>query len=132
MHGLNHVLSLTKVRETHAHADHLTASQYLKQSLPGNVPVCAGERIMQVQNTFGPRYGYEVEALRNDFDIFFKDNEEISIGEIKCRVIPLPGHTPDNLGYVIGKNVFHGDSLFLVCARDRASRVLPLNLSIAA
>src|ERR1700755_1693511 len=35
-----------------------------------------------------------------------------SIGSIQARVIYLPGHTPDHVGYVIGSNVFTGDSIF--------------------
>ncbi|KAI0630192.1 Metallo-hydrolase/oxidoreductase [Trametes polyzona] len=105
-------LHVTRILETHAHADHLTAAQYLKQQLDGDVPVCIGQRITQVQKTFAPIYGLESAALENAFDVYFKDNEEFMLGSLSCHVMHLPGHTPDHVGYVIGKAVFTGDSIF--------------------
>jgi len=106
-------IKILRILETHAHADHLTASQYFKQKLGGNVPVCIGHRITQVQKSFAPVYGLESTALAETFDIFLRDEEEFKIGELSCRVIHLPGHTPDHVGYVVGKAVFTGDSIFL-------------------
>ncbi|KAI0769788.1 Metallo-hydrolase/oxidoreductase [Trametes elegans] len=105
-------LRVTRVLETHAHADHLTAAQYLKQQLPGNVPVCIGKRITQVQNTFAPIYGLDPAMLDNTFDVYFDDNEEFKLGSLSCHIMHLPGHTPDHVGYVVGTAVFTGDSIF--------------------
>lgn len=103
-------------RETHAHADHLTAAQHIKQSLGGHVPVGIGARIAQVQQTFAPLYGLDDPSiLNNTFDILFQDDAPITVGSFTGKVIHLPGHTPDHVGYVIGKAVFTGDSIFNVC-----------------
>lgn len=102
-------------RETHAHADHLTSAQYLKQELGGNVPVGIGARISQVQKTFAPIYGFDDPVLlRNAFDILFEDDQPFTVGSYTGKVIHLPGHTPDHVGYMIGKAVFTGDSIFNV------------------
>ncbi|KAG7449545.1 Metallo-hydrolase/oxidoreductase [Guyanagaster necrorhizus] len=106
-------LKVLRILETHAHADHLTAAQYLKSKLPGDVPVCIGSRITQVQSNFAPVYGLEWSTFGETFDIFLKDDEEFPVGNLTCRVIHLPGHTPDHIGYAIGKAVFTGDSIFL-------------------
>jgi len=104
---------VTKILETHAHADHLTASQYLKKQLGGDVQVGIGARINQVQKTFSPLYGLDDPALLdNTFDIYFKDDEEFNFGSLSCKVVHLPGHTPDHVGYVVGKAIFAGDSIF--------------------
>lgn len=105
-------LKVSKILETHAHADHLTAAQYLKRQLPDDVPVCIGQRIRQVQNMFAPVYGIDPPSLEGAFDIYFGDNEEFALGSLSCRVMHLPGHTPDHVGFVIGKAVFTGDSIF--------------------
>ncbi|OSD06709.1 Metallo-hydrolase/oxidoreductase [Trametes coccinea BRFM310] len=105
-------LRITRILETHAHADHLTAAQYLKKQLDGDIPVCIGQRITMVQKTFAPKYGLEAESLKNAFDVYFKDDEEFNLGCLSCHVLHLPGHTPDHVGYVIGKAVFTGDSIF--------------------
>ncbi|KIY46205.1 Metallo-hydrolase/oxidoreductase [Fistulina hepatica ATCC 64428] len=109
----NNTVNVTRILETHAHADHLTASQYFKSKLPGNVPVCIGKRIKDVQATFAPVYGFGPEAFEDTFDIYLQDDEVFNVGDLTVRVLHLPGHTPDHLGYVIDKAVFTGDSIFL-------------------
>ncbi|RDB16734.1 Beta-lactamase hydrolase-like protein [Hypsizygus marmoreus] len=106
-------LKVARILETHAHADHLTAAQYLKEKLPGDVPLCIGKRITQVQKSFGLKYGMDPATLENAFDIYLEDDEEFKLGEISCKVMHLPGHTPDHVGYLLGKSVFTGDSIFL-------------------
>lgn len=106
-----------RIRETHAHADHLTAAQHLKKRLGGDVPVCIGSRITQVQKNFAPIYGFNKSDFMNTFDILLKDDDEFKVGELTCRVLHLPGHTPDHVGYAIGESVFTGDSIFNVSLR---------------
>ncbi|KAH7333488.1 metallo-beta-lactamase superfamily protein [Rhexocercosporidium sp. MPI-PUGE-AT-0058] len=109
-------LTVTHILETHAHADHLTASTYLQQQLVNQgkprPDIGIGARITQVQSTFAPRYGVQDSELCNVFDKLFQDNEEFTIGTLTAKVLHLPGHTPDHVGYLIGENVFTGDSIF--------------------
>ncbi|KAF8964587.1 beta-lactamase-like protein [Flammula alnicola] len=105
-------LKIKRILETHAHADHLTASQYLKSKLPENVPLCIGKRITQVQKTFGPKYGVDPAELEQSFDVYLEDNEVFKLGDLSCQVMHLPGHTPDHVGYLVGQSVFTGDSVF--------------------
>lgn len=111
-----HNLAITRILETHAHADHLTAATYLQQQLlhqgKPRPDICIGSRITKVQATFAEKYQINPSELVNVFDKLFQDNEEFMIGNLKAKVLHLPGHTPDHVGYVIGDNVFSGDSLF--------------------
>ncbi len=104
------------ILETHAHADHLTASRYLQNILtkPGEDGplVGIGQRIEQVQRTMASIYDIPEVELQNAFDRTFADDSTFKIGSLEARVVHLPGHTPDHIGYVIGKNVFTGDSIF--------------------
>lgn len=64
-------------------------------------------------------YGFDDPALLDkSFDIYLRDDEEFKLGELTCRVVHLPGHTPDHVGYVIGKAIFTGDSIFNVSERS--------------
>lgn len=102
-------------RETHAHADHLTSSRYLKAHLHGKPLIGIGGRISQVQKTFAPVYGHDDPHIFSDsFDVYWKDDEEFKLGRYSCSVIHLPGHTPDHVGYVFGSAIFTGDSIFNV------------------
>jgi glyoxylase-like metal-dependent hydrolase (beta-lactamase superfamily II) len=111
-----HGLVITKIMETHAHADHLTAATYLQQHLveigQKRPDICIGKRIKNVQSTFCAKYGINPVELADVFDQLFEDNEEFSVGKIQGKVLYLPGHTPDHVGYMIGPNVFTGDSIF--------------------
>ncbi|KAK6837151.1 hypothetical protein RU639_001603 [Aspergillus parasiticus] len=110
-----HHYKVVHLLETHAHADHLTAASYLQSRLQAqgaNVPVCIGRRIRQVQDTFAKRYGVPADELDNAFEHLLEDNETFPIGNLTAKVLHLPGHTPDHVGYLIGSNVFTGDSIF--------------------
>ncbi|KAF7557996.1 hypothetical protein G7Z17_g286 [Cylindrodendrum hubeiense] len=107
---------VVRVLETHVHADHITSSGYLQLKLSasqGQRPdICIGKRVGETQDRFGQRYGIPESEYKDAFDQLLDDDEIFSIGELEATAIHLPGHTPDHLGYVIGDNVFCGDSLF--------------------
>jgi glyoxylase-like metal-dependent hydrolase (beta-lactamase superfamily II) len=100
--------------ETHAHADHLTAAKYLKDTFTGSKTLI-GERITEVQATFKPIFN--LQDLKTDgsqFDKLLKDNEEFSLGSLNVKVINTPGHTPACISLLINNEVvFTGDCLFM-------------------
>jgi len=98
--------NIVRILETHVHADHLTASAYLQQALASiqdsKPPICIGKRITQVQQTFGKKYSVPASELENAFDHLLDDDEVFQIGHLQAKVVHLPGHTPDHVGYLIG------------------------------
>ncbi|KAK0933790.1 hypothetical protein LTR29_014658 [Friedmanniomyces endolithicus] len=108
---------VTYILESHAHADHLSASRYLQRVLSQRQNerqplVCIGEQINQVQATLGQIYDIPESELHDAFDYTFSDGETFRLGNIEAQVLHLPGHTPDHVGYIIGSNTFTGDSIF--------------------
>ena len=100
------------ILETHAHADHLTAAQYLRAKTGARIAI--GAHINDVQNIFDPIFDLKITATdRKEFDHRFKDGEIFNIGELSVEVINTPGHTPACVSYKIGANVFVGDTLFM-------------------
>ncbi len=98
--------------ETHAHADHLSAAPYLKAHLGGRIAI--GEHIRDVQRVF--KGLFNAADLRTDggeFDHLFKDGETFAIGQLQARVLHTPGHTPACVSYVVGRDAFVGDTLFM-------------------
>lgn len=106
-------LTVEWILETHVHADHLTAAQYLKAELGGKIAM--SQKISVVQETFGAIYHLDMKQFNalQPFDYLFEDHEHFKIGEMDAYNIPTPGHTPACLSYVIGDAVFVGDTLFM-------------------
>jgi glyoxylase-like metal-dependent hydrolase (beta-lactamase superfamily II) len=98
--------------ETHAHADHLTAAQWLAARLPDAL-IAIGHGIREVQRTFAPVFELDPETAADSFDCLFNDDDEFAIGAARAVAIPVPGHTRDSLAYLIGDALFTGDSLFM-------------------
>lgn len=106
-------LNLHWILETHAHADHLSSSQYLKNKLGAKVAI--GERIREVQATFKGVFdlpsSFRVDG--SQFDRLLADNEVLQAGSLRLEVIATPGHTPACVSYKIEDAVFTGDALFM-------------------
>ena len=98
--------------ETHAHADHLTAAQWLAARLP-DAMIAIGHGIREVQRTFAPVFELDPETAADSFDCLFNDDDEFAVGAVRAVAIPVPGHTRDSLAYLIGDALFTGDSLFM-------------------
>lgn len=100
--------------ETHAHADHLSAAQWLKQHWP-QARIGIGDGIRDVQQTLAPRCALpdDFRADGSQFDHLFADDERFELGTLQVRVIAVPGHTSDSIAYLIGDALFPGDSLFM-------------------
>lgn len=106
-------LVIKGILETHAHADHLSSSQILKQHFPDAV-LGIGEQITLVQEVF--KSHFNIDYLKTDgsqFDRLFKKFEIVDFGSLKMQAIPTPGHTPACMSYLFGDAVFTGDSLFM-------------------
>ena len=106
-------LAVQWILETHIHADHLTASQYIKRELGGKTAI--SKHILKVLETWEPIFNSPDDTPRTgyQFDYLFVDDEEFRIGPFNAQMIYTPGHTPADTSYVIGDAVFVGDALFL-------------------
>ncbi len=101
--------------ETHAHADHLSASHWLKAAHFPAATLAIGAGIRTVQATFRPIFnlGDDFPVDGSQFDRLFDDGEAFAVGGIAARVIAVPGHTSDSVAYLVGDALFTGDSLFM-------------------
>lgn len=105
-------LRLHYVLETHAHADHLSGSQYLRRRFQSKVAI--GAKITVVQEVFKGLFDLPADFPTDgsQFDKLLGDNEVFTAGSLSIRVLPTPGHTPACVSYLIGDAVFTGDALF--------------------
>lgn len=111
-HVRKHGLTLVRVLETHAHADHLTGADEIRTRT--GVPIGIGQHITKVQKVFGNLFdAHDVTPDAIVFDETYADGDTFKIGELDVRVIHTPGHTPACITYVIGDATLVGDTLFM-------------------
>ena len=102
-------LEIAWILETHAHADHLSAADYLRRKL--GVKLGIGARIVDVQKTFGRIFSAS-DVRPEAFDVLFHD-DTFPLGDLTVKVLHTPGHTPACVSYLIGDALFVGDTLFM-------------------
>jgi hydroxyacylglutathione hydrolase len=78
---------------THSHFDHIRAIPELKKSL--NIPILC----------------HPNENPSISFNSIYQD-EIIEVGNLKIKVIETPGHSRGSVCFLIGDNLFSGDTLF--------------------
>lgn len=112
-----HRLRVEWLLETHAHADHLTATGWLQRELraeghPARSAIGAG--IVAVQQHWKQVFalGDEFAADGSDFDHLIADGECLALGELAIEALATPGHTSDGMSYRVGDAVFVGDTVF--------------------
>ncbi|MDX2221642.1 MAG: MBL fold metallo-hydrolase [Rhodospirillaceae bacterium] len=106
-------LAVDWILETHAHADHLSSSAYLKTALGGQVAI--GAHIVDVQKIFATVFNLKAEFATDgrQFDRLFVEGDTFKIGSVDAKVMHTPGHTPACVTYLIADAAFVGDTLFM-------------------
>jgi glyoxylase-like metal-dependent hydrolase (beta-lactamase superfamily II) len=104
-------LTIRYVLETHAHADHLSAADYLRRKTGAQVVI--GAHIVDVQAAFAPLFEEDVAPGGADFDRLVGEGDTIALGGLVFHVLHTPGHTPACVTYLIGDCAFVGDTLFM-------------------
>ena len=105
-------LDLLWVLDTHAHADHLTAGDYIRDKTGAKLGIGAG--ITKIQKTFTPLFlADDVAQDGRVFCALFEDGDTFKLGDETVHVMHTPGHTPACVSYLIGDMLFVGDTMFM-------------------
>jgi glyoxylase-like metal-dependent hydrolase (beta-lactamase superfamily II) len=104
-------------------ADHVSGAVLLKEKF--GAPIGIGENITTVQKVMSTVFNLsDVPLDGSQFDVLWKDNQEFAVGNLTCRVLYTPGHTPACCSYYfVDDCVFVGDT---VCEQS-----LSLSLSLS-
>ena len=102
------------ILETHIHADHITASKYLKTHIGGKTAI--GVDIKEVLKIWVPMFDdSDVTPITGEqFDLLLDEGDEIKIGNTSLITWLTPGHTPACASYYCpeSKAIFVGDTIF--------------------
>ncbi|MEE1612514.1 MBL fold metallo-hydrolase [Microvirga sp. CF3016] len=105
-------LKVEWILDTHPHADHFSASGYLKDRTGAKTAI--GERVVDVQRLWRKIYNLTgFEANGSQWDHLFADGDVFQIGDMNARVVFSPGHTLASITYVVGDAAFIHDTLFM-------------------
>jgi len=108
----NNELTNEWILETHIHADHITASFYLKKHIGGKQAMGTG--IKDVLALWVPKFdtSKDTPITGEQFDQLFNDGDTFTIGSLNVTVWHTPGHTPACASYLIEDAIFVGDTMF--------------------
>jgi glyoxylase-like metal-dependent hydrolase (beta-lactamase superfamily II) len=100
------------ILDTHPHADHFSAADYLKRKT--GAPTAIGEKVTEVQKLWKDFYNWpDFPADGSQWDKLFAEGETFKVGSIPARIMFSPGHTLASITYVIGDAAFVHDTLFM-------------------
>ena len=101
------------VLDTHAHADHLSGFQHLKEELGAKIGI--GKEITGVQAAFKNIFGFgdELATDGSQWDVLLEDGKPVKAGSLTIEPFHSPGHTPACYAYKIRDALFTGDVMFM-------------------
>lgn len=115
--------SITHIINTHAHADHFSGSQYLKESFQAKVLAPKIEGIIMEYPAYEPFYlfgsAHPIKELKNKFlqgspviiDQYLQPGPLKMDGE-NLEIVPLPGHTMGQIGVLWADVLYLADAAF--------------------
>jgi hydroxyacylglutathione hydrolase len=109
-----HQLNLKYIIDTHGHFDHVDANQPLKDATGAQVAIHQADARMLDQPS-NEALMFTGNRLRlSKADILLKEDDVISFGSYRLKVLHTPGHTPGGISLVMEGHpyVYVGDLLF--------------------
>lgn len=106
-------IDLVWILDTHPHADHFSASPWLKSQT--GAPTGIGEKVTGVQTLWQDIYNLP-QDFRTDgsqWDRLFADGDTFMVGNVPVTVMFSPGHTLASITYVAGDAAFVHDTLMM-------------------
>lgn len=97
---------------THGHFDHIIGVKSVKEKYGAQVVISKEDEPMLNSSKLSLAVFCNAPQNNVDADIIVKDGDEITLGEIKIKVMATPGHTSGSVCYIAESCIFSGDTLF--------------------
>lgn len=97
---------------THGHFDHIIGVKGVKEKYGAQVVISKEDEPMLNSSKLSLAAFCNAPQNNVDADIIVKDGDEITLGEIKIKVMATPGHTSGSVCYIAENCIFSGDTLF--------------------
>lgn len=105
-------LTVEWILDTHPHADHFSAAEYLKAQTGAQTAI--GAQVVAVQKLWKDLYNWpQLATDGSQWDRLFAHGERFKLGSLDVSVLFSPGHTLASITYLIGDAAFVHDTLFV-------------------
>ena len=111
-------LRLCHILITHAHPDHVNGLEALLEAT--DAMVCLHTEEVRFVREMAERYQIPIDFMdKHSAKIHaVSDGEEILVGKLPVRCLHTPGHSPGSQCFLVERNLFTGDTLFIdACGR---------------
>lgn len=108
-------LNLKFILLTHGHFDHVMGVNDLKEVLEPSPQVLIHENdvdLLEKINFYTKMVNLEPELIPQ-YDGTIKDGDTLFLGDCEIKVLHTAGHTRGSVCYLVGDNLFSGDTIFL-------------------
>ena len=105
-------LNLKAILNTHAHADHIGAIDFLRDKTGAKLYIHEADAPMLLDARKNLSAFMGMPIVTRPADVLLKGGEVLEIGGMKFTVLHTPGHSPGGVCYLMGDRVFSGDTLF--------------------
>lgn len=105
-------LKIKNIVLTHGHGDHIAAVLPLREYTKAKVAVHRDDAYLLKDGRKNFSSSMAMGTVEFEADILLKEEDTIEFGNILCKVIHTPGHTPGGISLEIEDCLFTGDTLF--------------------
>ena len=112
MHISAEGLTLKAILNTHAHADHIGAVDFLREKTGAKFYLHEADAPMLLDARKNLSAFMGMPIVTKPADVLLKGGEVLDICHMKFTVLHTPGHSPGGVCYLMEDRVFSGDTLF--------------------
>ena len=107
-------LNLKYIIDTHGHFDHVDANQPLKEATGAKIAIHEADAQMLSQPSADAMFFTGNRVRLSQADLLLKEDDLLSFGTYRLKVLHTPGHTPGGISLVLEGHtyVYVGDLLF--------------------
>lgn len=107
----NNSLNIKAILLTHGHFDHTMSCAELQKN-GYSVYISKNDAYMCNSAEYNFAKDNNVDFPNYTPDYLINDEKELNFGTINVKILKTPGHSKGGLSYIIGDNLFTGDTLF--------------------
>lgn len=106
-------INIVYIFNTHGHFDHITANNEVQKHFQAKVVIGGkdSEMLTDAQKNYSATVNpKKIENFKAD--LLLGGGELLEVGNLKFKIIAVPGHSPGSLAFLINNHLFSGDVLF--------------------